>query len=75
MKKWIMDESETNLINPDFIERIYFEDRGSDYKLRYRVMAESDSMNYVLCESCDEGLANEIFMDFYHDLSKSESEI
>lgn len=68
--KWIMDESETNLINTDLVERIYFEDRGGDHKLRYRVVAETDSMEYVLCASCDEGLANEVFIEFYHSLTE-----
>lgn len=72
MTKWLMDESETNLINTDSVERIYFEDRGVDYKMRYRIMAETTHMEYILCESADEGLANEIFMEFYHDLTKTE---
>jgi hypothetical protein len=65
--KWIMDESETNLVNTDLMQRIYFEDRGSTYKPRFRIVAETDHAEFVLYSSSDEGYAMEFFKDVYHD--------
>lgn len=71
--QWIMDESETNLINTDLMERIFFEDRGPDYTDRFRVIAENDHAEFVLYSSSDEGLTNEFFIDVYHDFVKKRS--
>lgn len=69
MNKWIIDNSNSNIINRDHIIRIYYEDRGRDYTCRYRIMAETQYLEFVLHEFGHEETARKTFWGYVESLN------
>ena len=65
MSKFLMDHSQSNIINIKNIDHISFVDTGQHSNFRYRIVAETQSSTFILVEMKDEIKAKKYFWDIY----------
>lgn len=72
--RWMVDVDNENIINSAQVSYISFEDRGPEYPKRFRLVAHSDVMDFVLYEHEDGKKVKAMFWVYFSSLNSIDIE-